>query len=176
MNAMGLVQSKWRPKSVTLRWHGTHCVHTLMNVRKMKILSYIYILFLHRFTSFLFIICEVLMQILLNKRRRKGINRHIWLLRSTDVSMTWRQSSVTSANQLFHLSVTSLSRNVVWTKVFPRRSKISSFKEAVGGCKYYGINRNSGPISGLAGHLLLPHKSTHPLSFLNSFFCNIKYF
>ena len=27
-----------------------------------------------------------------------------------------------------------------------------------------------------SGHLLLPHKSTHPLSNLNFFFCNIKYF
>ena len=36
---------KWCPK------HGTHCVHTSMNLRKMKFISYIYILFLHRFCS-----------------------------------------------------------------------------------------------------------------------------
>ena len=34
----------------------------------------------------------------------------------------------------------------------------------------------SGPRSGLAGHLLFPQKPTHPLSYLNLFFCNIKYF
>ena len=46
MNAMGQVQS-------TL--HGTRCVHTSMNLRKIKFISYIY-----TFTSFLFIICKIL--------------------------------------------------------------------------------------------------------------------
>ena len=59
MNAMGLVQSKWRPKDVKLTLHDTHCVHISMNVREMKFISYIYTLFF--FTSFLSIICEVLM-------------------------------------------------------------------------------------------------------------------
>ena len=35
------VQSKWRPKGITLIWHGTCCVHTLMRLRKMKFI-YIY--------------------------------------------------------------------------------------------------------------------------------------
>ena len=52
-----------------------------------------------------------------NKRRRKVIIRRVWLLRSKAVTMTWRQSNVTSANQLLHLSLTSLTRNVAWTSV-----------------------------------------------------------
>ena len=49
MNAMGLGQSKWRPKGIMFTLHRTHCLHTLMNVRKMKFISYIYTSFLHRF-------------------------------------------------------------------------------------------------------------------------------
>ena len=44
-----------------LTLHGTCCVHTSMNLRKKKFISYIYTLFLHRF---LFIICEILILIL----------------------------------------------------------------------------------------------------------------
>ena len=55
---------------------------------------------------------------LANKRRRKLIMRHVWLLRSTAVTMTWCQSNVMSANQLLHLSMTSLTRNVAWTGVW----------------------------------------------------------
>ena len=51
MNATGHMQSKWRPKGVMLTLHGTRYVHTSMNVRKMKFISYIYTLFLHRFCS-----------------------------------------------------------------------------------------------------------------------------
>ena len=51
MNATDHVQSKWRPKGFTLTLHGTRCVLTSMNLRKMKFISYIYILFLHRFCS-----------------------------------------------------------------------------------------------------------------------------
>ena len=51
MNAMGHVQSKWRPLGVTLTLHGTRCVHTSMNLRQMKFISYIYTLFLHHFCS-----------------------------------------------------------------------------------------------------------------------------
>ena len=47
---MGLVQSK-------LTLHGIHCVHTSMNVRKKEI-HLLYLQFV--FTSFLLIICEVL--------------------------------------------------------------------------------------------------------------------
>ena len=47
MNTVHLVQSKWCPKSVTLTVHRTYCIHTLMNVRKMNFISYIYTLFLH---------------------------------------------------------------------------------------------------------------------------------
>ena len=114
MNATGHVQSKWRPKGVMLTLHMTRCVHTLMNLRKMKFISYIYTLFS---LSFLFIICEVLIEILLNKRWRKVINRRVWLLCSTAVSLTWRQSNVTSASQLLYLSVTSLMHKVAWTSV-----------------------------------------------------------
>ena len=51
MNATGHVQSKWRPKCVTLTLHETSCVLTSMNLRKIKFISYIYTLFLHRFCS-----------------------------------------------------------------------------------------------------------------------------
>ena len=54
---------------------------------------------------------------LANKRRRTVIILRVWLLRSTAVSMTWRQSNVTSANQLLHLSMTSLTCNVAWMGV-----------------------------------------------------------
>ena len=51
MNETGHMQSKWRPKGVTLTLHGTHCVHTSMSFRKMKFIFYIYTLCLHRFCS-----------------------------------------------------------------------------------------------------------------------------
>ena len=35
---------------------------------------------------------------------------------------------------------------------------------------------DGGPGVGLAGHLLLPHESTHPLNLLDLLFYNIKYF
>ena len=44
MNAMDLVQSKCRPLGVTLTLHGTHCIHTSVNDRKGKFISYIYTL------------------------------------------------------------------------------------------------------------------------------------
>ena len=54
MNSTGHVQSKWRPKGVTLSLHGTLCFLTSI--------SYIYTLFLHRFCSlfveFLFKSCK----------------------------------------------------------------------------------------------------------------------
>ena len=54
--------------------------------------------------------------------------------------MTWRQSNITSANQLLHLYMITLTRNVAWTSVGhvyePRRSKIGSSKEIVGECKF----------------------------------------
>ena len=109
MNATGPVQSS----SVTLTLHGTRCVHISMNLRKMKFISYIYTLFSHRFCS-LFV--EFYLN-LANKRGRKVIIRCVWLLRSTTVTMTWHQRNVTSANQLLHLSMTSLTRNVAWTSV-----------------------------------------------------------
>ena len=59
------------------------------------------------------------------------------LVRSTAITMTWRQSNVTSANQLLHLSMTPLRRNVAcrsWVYE-PRWSKIGSSKEIVGECK-----------------------------------------
>ena len=42
MNAMGQVQSN--SGIVTLILQGTHCVHTSMNLGKMKFISYIYII------------------------------------------------------------------------------------------------------------------------------------
>ena len=43
MDTMGRVQSKWRQKGVNLTLQATHCIHTSMNVRKMKFISYIHI-------------------------------------------------------------------------------------------------------------------------------------
>ena len=66
MNATDHVQSKWCPKGFTLTLHGTRCVHTSINLRKIKFISYIYTLYLHRFCS-LFVIFYFN---LANKRRR----------------------------------------------------------------------------------------------------------
>ena len=49
MNAMVLVQSKCRPKGVTLTLHWTYCVHTSMHVTKMKFITYVFTLFVYRF-------------------------------------------------------------------------------------------------------------------------------
>ena len=53
MTATDHVQSKWRPKGLTLALHGTRCVHTSMNLRKMKFISYIYTLFYIFFVHYL---------------------------------------------------------------------------------------------------------------------------
>ena len=56
VNARGHVQSKWCPKGVTLTLHGTSYIHTSMNLRKMKFISYIYTLiyidFVHYLSNF----------------------------------------------------------------------------------------------------------------------------
>ena len=65
-----------------------------------------YIVFVHHLWNFYLNLA--------NKRRRKVLIRRVWLLRSTAVTMTWRQSNV---NQLLHLSITSRTRNVGWTSV-----------------------------------------------------------
>ena len=44
MNAMGHMQKKWRPKEVRLTLHGTHCIYIAITLRKMKFISYIYII------------------------------------------------------------------------------------------------------------------------------------
>ena len=49
MNAMGHMQSKWHLNMLTL--HGTCWVHTSMNLRKIKFISYIYTLILLCFCS-----------------------------------------------------------------------------------------------------------------------------
>ena len=54
---------------------------------------------------------------LANKRQRKVIIRHVSLLRSTAITMTWRQLNVMLANQILHLSMTSLTRNIVLKSV-----------------------------------------------------------
>ena len=114
MNAMGPLQSKWRPKGVMLTLYGFHCVHTSMNLRKNEV----HFLHLHFVSaSVLFNICKVCNKILQNKLRKYIINRRVWLLRSTAVSMTWLQLNVTSENQLFYLSMTWLTRYVAWTSV-----------------------------------------------------------
>ena len=92
----------------------TRCVHTSMNLRKMKLISYIYTCFCIIFVHYLWWNIVLYLE---NKRRRKVIIRHVWSLCSTAVTMTWRQSNITSANQLLHLSMTSLARNVAWTSV-----------------------------------------------------------
>ena len=82
-----------------------------------------------------------------NKRWRKVIIRRVWLLRSTAVTMTWRQSNVTSVSQLLHLSMTSLTHKVAWTNVVYEwvyelhLSKIGSSKETVVEWKYCNRDR-----------------------------------
>ena len=113
MNATSYVQSKWRPQGVTLTFHGTRCVHTSWTSEKWNssliFTLCFYIIFVHYLWNFDLNLA--------NKRRRKVIIRRVWLLRSTAVTMTWSQSNVTSANQILHLSMTSLTRNVTWTRV-----------------------------------------------------------
>ena len=113
MNATGHVQSKWHPKCVTLTLHRTRCVHTSMNLGKMKFISYIYTLILHRF-------CSLPVEILFKSCKyvaKKNSNPTCLVIMFNSRSMTWRQSNVTLANQLLHLSMTSLTRKVAWTSV-----------------------------------------------------------
>ena len=104
----------------SLTLHLTHCVHLRNKFHfsevhgSMNATSHVqslcfYIVFVHYLWIFVLKLA--------NKRRRKVIIWRVWLLRSTAVIMTWRQSNVTSANQLLHLSMTSLTRNVAWTDV-----------------------------------------------------------
>ena len=113
MNATDHVQNNWRPKSVTLTLHGTRCVLLPWTSEKwnssLKFTLCFYIVFVHYLWHFYLQLA--------NKRRRKVIIRSVWLLRSTAVTMTWRQSNVTSANQLLYLSMMTLTRNVAWTGV-----------------------------------------------------------
>ena len=95
----------------TLTSHGTRCVHTSMNLRKNCYL------------------CNFDLNPA-NKWRRKVIIWRGWLLRSTAVTMAWRHSNVTSANQQLHSSMTSLMG--VWTSSVLIRSS----KEIVVECKY----------------------------------------
>ena len=105
---------------VTVTLHGTRCVHTSMNLIKMKFISYIYTLFLHRF--FVRYLWNVYLN-LANKRRRKVIIRRVWLLRSTAVTMTWRQSNVTLANQqsCTYRENLIIASGQVWTKFYIER-------------------------------------------------------
>ena len=76
-----------------LTLHGTDCLHrpTSVNLRKNEI----HLLYLHfDFTSFLFIIYEVLIKILQNKRQRKSYKPTCLV-----ITFNKRQSNVTSANQ-----------------------------------------------------------------------------
>ena len=135
MNATGHIESKWRPKGVTLTLHGTRCVLISMNLRKNEI-HLLYLRFV--FTSFLFIICGFFYLNLANKRRRKVIIRRVWLLRSLRLDVDrmlcrpinyciylWRRLRVTSCER------------VSFMEHEPRRSKIRSSKEIVGECKYW---------------------------------------
>ena len=92
--------------------YKTHCVHTSMNVMKMKFTLCFHIVFVHSLWSFDVNLAKQL--------AKKVINRPVWLFYSTAVSMTRCQLNVTSANELFYLSVTSLTSNVMWTNVVHR--------------------------------------------------------
>ena len=43
MNTSGLLQSKWRPKGLTLTLPDTRRIHDSMNIPNMVIIAYIYI-------------------------------------------------------------------------------------------------------------------------------------
>ena len=60
MNTVGLMQRK----GVMLTLHGIHCVHAVDEQKKQEI----HLLYLHFvFTSFMFIICEVLVKVVAKK-------------------------------------------------------------------------------------------------------------
>ena len=103
MNATGHVISKW-PVAFIHPWTSEKWNSSLIFT------FCFYIVFVHYLWNFGLNLG--------NERRRKVITRRVWLLRSTAVTMTWRQSNVTSANQLLHLSLTSLTRDVAWTRSF----------------------------------------------------------
>ena len=52
-------------KNITLILHGTYCVHTSINLRKMKFITNIYTLFLHRF-------CSLFLKVLLKSCKISG--------------------------------------------------------------------------------------------------------
>ena len=115
LNAMGHMQTKWCA--------GHIAFVTSMSLRKMKFISYIYLLILDHFSifvKFLFKSCKIIW--------RKVINQRVWLSCSTAVSLAWRQSKVTLASQLLHLSVTSLTHNVAWMSVVRRCMNLVSIK------------------------------------------------
>ena len=104
---------KYKRNGSRAKLHGTRCVQLSWTSEKWNssliFTLCFYIVFVHYLWNFDLNLA--------NKQRRKVIIRCVWLLRSTAVTMTWRQSNVTSANQLLHLSMTSLTRNVAWTSV-----------------------------------------------------------
>ena len=103
-NAMGHMQSR---RHVNFAWDP------LRSYFDEPQKNYIHVWYLHFvFISFLFIVCEFFIKILQNKRQRDIINWRVCLSRSTAASMTWHQSNVALANQLFHLCMTSLTHNV----------------------------------------------------------------
>ena len=139
MNAVGHVQNKWR---VTLTLHWTNRVHTSVNARKMKFISYMYTLFLYRF-------CSSFMQF--------GCKS----CKISDEEKFWKDvfGSMTTFNSRLHdmMSVESRPFNYF---IYPwrrkrktprrvkecrsstyesRRSKIGASKEVVDECKHFGM-------------------------------------
>ena len=45
MNTSGLVQSKWSPSGFTLTLQETRSIHDSMNISKIELITYIYILY-----------------------------------------------------------------------------------------------------------------------------------
>ena len=55
MNTSGLVQSKWSPKGFTLTLQETRSIHDSMNIPKIELLTYIYILYYQSIINFQFL-------------------------------------------------------------------------------------------------------------------------
>ena len=109
-------------KGITLTSNERDLLHSYFHEPQKNEIHLIFILCFH--TVFVHNLWNFYLN-LANKRQSKVIIRRVWLLHSTAVTMTWRQSNVTLANQLLHLSMTSLTGNVTssltgnvtWTSV-----------------------------------------------------------
>ena len=120
MNATGHVQSKWRPRHLQSKWRPELCMGPVAFIlpwtpEKWNSSPIFTLCFLHRFCSlfveFWFKCCKYA------AKKSYNLTCLVITFNSRHYDMTWRQLNVTSVNQLLHLSMTSLTRNVAWMSV-----------------------------------------------------------